>query len=132
MNRIAPGTSELYIANADRSDERKLLGNSSDFDYHATFSSDGQWITFTTERNGDGNSDIHRVRPDGSDLEMITATLSIEDAGMLSPDGSKIAFVSTADGYKANIWLMDLTSRQATKLTNTDLVKGSWPAAVVN
>jgi hypothetical protein len=56
MNRIAPGTSELYIANADGSDERKLLGNSSDFDYHATFSPDGQWITFTTERNGDGNS----------------------------------------------------------------------------
>jgi hypothetical protein len=56
MNRIAPGTSELYIANADGSDERKLLGNSSNFDYHAAFSSDGQWITFTTERNGDGNS----------------------------------------------------------------------------
>jgi Tol biopolymer transport system component len=56
MNRIAPGTSELYIANSDGSDERKLLGNSSDFDYHATFSQDGQWITFTTERNGDGNS----------------------------------------------------------------------------
>ena len=56
MNRIAPGTSELYIANADGSDERKQLSNSSNFDYHATFSPDGQWITFTTERNGDGNS----------------------------------------------------------------------------
>jgi hypothetical protein len=56
MNRIAPGTSELYIANADGSNERKLLGNSSNFDYHASFSPDGQRITFTTERNGDGNS----------------------------------------------------------------------------
>lgn len=56
MNRIAPGTSELYIANADGSDERKLLGNESTYDYHALFSPDGKWITFTTERNGDGNS----------------------------------------------------------------------------
>ena len=56
MNRIAPGTSELYIANADGSDERKLLGNESTYDYHASFSPDGEWITFTTERNGDGNS----------------------------------------------------------------------------
>lgn len=55
MNLIAPGTSELYIANADGSDERKLLGNESTFDYHASFSPDGQWITFTTERHGDGN-----------------------------------------------------------------------------
>jgi len=56
MNRIAPGISELYIANADGSNERKLLGNNSDFDYHASFSPDGEWVTFTTERNGDGNS----------------------------------------------------------------------------
>jgi dipeptidyl aminopeptidase/acylaminoacyl peptidase len=56
MNRIAPGTSELYIADVDGSNERKLLGNQSRFDYHASFSPDGEWITFTTERNGDGNS----------------------------------------------------------------------------
>lgn len=56
MNRIAPGTSELFIANADGSNEQKLLGNKSTFDYHASFSPDGKWITFTSERNGDGNS----------------------------------------------------------------------------
>lgn len=56
MNRIAPGTSELFLANADGSHERKLLGNDSTYDYHASFSPDGEWIIFTTERNGDGNS----------------------------------------------------------------------------
>jgi Tol biopolymer transport system component len=49
----------------------------------------------------------------------------MEDAATLSPDGSKIAYVSTADGYKANIWVMDLATRQTIKLTNTDLVKGN-------
>lgn len=52
---MAPGTSELYFANADGSNERKLLGNESHFDCQATFSTYGQWATFTTERNGDGD-----------------------------------------------------------------------------
>lgn len=38
MNRIAPSVSELYIANADGSDERLLLGDQSSFDQHPLFS----------------------------------------------------------------------------------------------
>lgn len=48
MNRIAPSISELYIANADGTNETLLLGNSSSFDYHAQWSPDGQWIIFTS------------------------------------------------------------------------------------
>ncbi|KAK7182586.1 hypothetical protein DPSP01_012560 [Paraphaeosphaeria sporulosa] len=125
MNRIAPGTSELYIANADGSNERKVLGNESTFDYQASFSPDGQWITFTTERNGDGNSDIYRVRPDGTGLEQIIATSSYEAQGVLSPDSNKIAYVSTANNYKANVWIKDLKTGEEKNLTNTALVAGN-------
>ncbi|KAF2241033.1 TolB, C-terminal domain-containing protein [Trematosphaeria pertusa] len=125
MNRIGPSTSELYIADADGSNERKFLSNSSRFEYHASFSPDGQWITFTTERNGDGNSDLYRCRQDGSGLEKLVATPSFEDAAALSPDGSKIAFVSTANGYKANIWIKDITTGKQLNLTNTNLVAGN-------
>ncbi|KAJ4985359.1 TOXD [Stagonosporopsis vannaccii] len=125
MNRIAPGTSELYVANADGSDERKLLGNLSTFDYHASFSADGQWIIFTTERNGDGNSDIYRVLADGTGLEKIVASSSFEDAASMSPDGTKVAYVSTANNYKANIWVLDLATGTAVNLTNTIPVKGN-------
>lgn len=48
MNRIAPSISELYIANADGTNETLLLGNNSSFDYHAQWSPDGQWIVFTS------------------------------------------------------------------------------------
>lgn len=34
MNRIAPSTSTLYIANADGTGARKLLGNESSYEYH--------------------------------------------------------------------------------------------------
>lgn len=43
MNRIGPKASMLYIANADGSNARSLLGNESVFEYHGHFSPDGQW-----------------------------------------------------------------------------------------
>ena len=118
MNRIAPGTSELYVANVDGSNERPLLSNSV-YEYHATFSPDGEWITFTGERNGDGNSDIYRVRTNGSDLEELVATSSVEDGAVMSPNGKQVAYVSTANGYKANIWVLDLESGKKWNLTDT-------------
>ncbi|KAI6835615.1 hypothetical protein KC340_g6908 [Hortaea werneckii] len=54
MNRIAPSTSVLYVANADGTNERKLLGDESRYEYHGSFSANGQWVTFTTERHGNG------------------------------------------------------------------------------
>ena len=56
MNRIGPSKSELYVANPDGSGEHKLLSRSS-FDYHATYSYDGKWIVFTSERSGFGQAD---------------------------------------------------------------------------
>jgi len=78
MNRIGPSSSELYISNADGSDERKLLSNSV-FDYHASYSADGQWIVFTSERNGAGQADIYRARVDGSAIERLTDSDAVDD-----------------------------------------------------
>ena len=35
---------------------------------------------------------------------------SVDDAAVMSPDRSRVAFVSTRDSYRANIWLLDLTT----------------------
>jgi Tol biopolymer transport system component len=123
MNRIGPSASELYIANADGTDERKFLQNSV-FEYHASFSPDGKWVLFTSERNGLGQSDVFRARPDGTDIQPLLTSPSLEDAGVSSPDGSRVAFVSTRDGYRANIWTMDLKSRQLRNLTAAIEVQG--------
>ena len=61
MNRIGPSSSDLYIANADGTGERKLLQNSV-FEYNASFAPDGKSVVFTSERNGDGQSDVFRAR----------------------------------------------------------------------
>ncbi|RWA11508.1 hypothetical protein EKO27_g3607 [Xylaria grammica] len=124
LNRIGPSSSDLYVANADGTDSRKLLGVNSKFDYHASFSPDGEWILFTSERDGDGNSDIYRVHVNGSGLEKLRSTPSVEDAVSLSPDGSKIAYVSSEGGYRANIWVEDLKTGHRQNLTNTAAVAG--------
>lgn len=122
MNRIAPSVSELYIANLDGGNERKLLAESA-FDYNATLSPSG-WLTFTSERRGDGQSDLYRARADGSGIEAMVATDSMEDAGVLSPDGKTLAFVSTANGYRANIWVRDMASGKLKQLTGIGQVQG--------
>jgi Tol biopolymer transport system component len=123
MNRIGPSSSELYIANPDGTDERKLLPQSA-FDYHASYSTDGKWIVFTSERNGAGQADIYRARPDGTALERLTDSEAVDDQAALSPDGSWVAFVSTRDGYKANIWILDLETRRLRNLTGQPDIQG--------
>ncbi|ORY58390.1 uncharacterized protein BCR38DRAFT_460766 [Pseudomassariella vexata] len=123
LNRIGPASSGLFVANADGTNEVALLDSTSGLDYHPSFSADGEWITFTSERNGDGNSDLYRVRANGTDLEEIIATSAMEDNAVLSPDGTQVAYVSTANGYLANIWVMDLATKEARNLTSTALTQ---------
>lgn len=135
LNRIGPNGSELYQANADGTDERKLvLGSESpSYNYHASVSADGEWISFTSERIGDGQVDIYRARFDDLEsVETIAATKHIEDAAVVSPDGTKVAYVSTADTYRANIVVQDLETGDQIKLTNNDDVAGSANATAPN
>ena len=120
MNRIGPSKMELYVANADGTGEHRLLPNSKFLDYDPSFSPDGKWIVFTSERvgAGDGQADIWRVHPDRTGLERLTSDPSLEDAGVLSPDGSKLAYVSTKGGGRTtNIWVLDLKTRKTRNLT---------------
>lgn len=123
MNRIGPSASELYIANADASDERKLLQDSV-FDYHASFSADGKWIVFTSERDGLGQANIYRAHADGTNIERLTDDPAVDDEAALSPDGSRVAFVSTRGTFTANIWTLDIKSRRLRNLTGGKAMQG--------
>lgn len=123
MNRIGPSQSELYIAKADGTGERKFLQNSV-FEYHSSFSADGKWVLFTSERNGLGNSDVYRAKADGSDIHALVTGPSVDDVPVLSPDGSRVAFVSTRDGYRANVWVLDIKSGKLRNLTGAAGIQG--------
>ncbi|GLU33552.1 hypothetical protein WKR88_27495 [Trinickia caryophylli] len=114
LNRIGPVTSELYISNADGTNEHKLIP-STGMDYHASYSKDGQWIVFTSERDGLGQSNLYRVRVDGTGLERLTSHVAVDDAAVFSPtDPDTIAFVSSrrgTDGFgTTNIWTLKIST----------------------
>lgn len=131
MNRIGPSKMELFISNADGTGEHKLMP-ASNFDYDPSFSSDGKWIVFTSERDaeGAGQADIYRIHPDGTGLQRLTRDPAMEDAGSLSPDGAKLVYVSTKGGARTtNIWVMDLKTHQSKNLTGAP---GAAPKLTMN
>ena len=114
FNRFQAPVMSLFIADGDGANERALLP-AAGLDYSPSFSADGQWVVYTSEK--DGQPDIYRIAPDGTGLQRLTDHPAFDDQGSLSPDGTTLAFVSTREGGIANIWLMDLASKKSTNLT---------------
>ena len=111
---FAPLNTDIFIAAADGSDPKPLLPHP-DLDYNASFSPDGQWIVFTSTRNG--SADIYRAHPDGSGLARLTADPAFDDQGALSPDGRSLAFVSSRSG-EADVWVLELPTGVLRNVTN--------------
>jgi TolB protein len=116
VDQWSPTRSELVIADADGGNARKLLAGL-ELDYNASFSSDGEWVVFTSERYG--SSDIFRVHADGMGLERLTDSPAFDDQAALSPDGSSLAFVSTRDTGSTDIYVLDLKTRHTRNLTKS-------------
>jgi TolB protein len=110
---LGPGRLNIFLANGEGENAKPLL-TKSDVDYNPSFSADGAWIVFTSQRGG--SADIYRVHPNGSGMERLTDNPAFDDQGVLSPNGKTLAFVSTRAG-PANIWMLDLPSRKLKDLT---------------
>src|SRR5262249_10198839 len=86
-------------------------------DCNASFSPDGQWVVFTSYRNG--SADLYQVHPDGSGLERLTDDPAYDDQAAVSPNGKQIVFVSNRGGF-ANLWLLDRATKRVRRLTKHD------------
>jgi len=111
---FGPLNDDIFIADANGAHARPLLANPAN-DYNASFSRDGKWIVFTSERNG--SADIYRAHPDGSGLEQLTNDPSFDDQAAFSPDGEKIAFVSSRN-KQADIFILDIATKKIMNITN--------------
>ncbi len=111
---FGPLNTDIFIADGKGNNPRPLASSPA-LEYNASFSNDGKWVVFTSNRNG--SSDIYRIHPDGSGLEQLTNDPSFDDQAVFSPDGKKLAFVSSRT-KQADIFIMDIATRKVTNLTN--------------
>lgn len=114
FSRLGPTESVVYVSNADGSSER-LLTSKGNLDYNPSWSPTGDWIAFTSER--EGSADLFRVHPDGTGLERLTDDPAYDDQAAFSPDGKQIVFVSTRAAGFANLWILDVATHKAKALT---------------
>src|SRR5277367_5377486 len=125
FNRFRMPEVAVFVADPDGKNERPLVPHRQ-MEYSPSISLDGKWVAFTSEVGG--QADIWRVHPDGSGLEQLTNDPAFDDQGALSPDGSRLAFISTRDGGNANLWLLEIASHQYRNLTHNSAgsFRPSW------
>ena len=98
------------LMNMDGSNQRVIANGCS-----STFSPDGDWLWFSTDC---GDSDIKRIRIDGTDLSTIGPVFGHNPS--LSPDGLFVVFQSNND-----IWMMGFDGSNPTELTSGAAVDGA-------
>ncbi|MGZ5370152.1 MAG: TolB family protein, partial [Aeromicrobium sp.] len=117
FNRVFPNAGQvgLFIAASDGSSERPLLADAG-VDYNATWSPDGAWIVFTSERAG--SADLFRVRSTGQDFQRLTDSPAYDDQAAFSSDGTHLVFVTSRRDGTADLYTMDLRTRRTSMLTS--------------
>lgn len=95
-NSYRPAGWDLYLYEAPGSEPIRLTDHPA-LDYAPTFSADGRWIVFTSER--DGNPSLYVLdREADAPPRLLIRSDAMQDQPTLSPDGRWIAFVSTHGG----------------------------------
>lgn len=111
---------DLFVIDVDGSDLRPIVTTDLD-ESEPAWSPDGQWIAFVAEGIGlpglpDG---IYRMRPDGSDRQLLLELTDLRRGLDWSPDGQLLAFSTRpGDGSGPEIFTVRTDGTGLTQITN--------------
>jgi Tol biopolymer transport system component len=114
------GNAEIYVMDADGSNQTRLTNNFEQMDDNLpAWSADGSKIAFVSNRDG-YQPEIYVMNADGSNQTRLTNDQAGDYYPVWSPDGQKIAFVSDRDG-KYKTCVMNADGSYQTCLSNSEL-----------
>lgn len=101
QNLIRPGTLNLYVMNADGSNQREVLSNGS-ANFAPYWFPDGQRIIFSSNLADPEhrNFDLFMINKDGTGLKQVTFYEQFDGFPMFSPDGKNLVFASNRNNAK--------------------------------
>jgi TolB protein len=108
---IRPTTLELFVMNADGTNERQVTHNGA-ANFCPFFTPDGKRIIFASNLDDPQgrNFDLYLIRTDGTGLERITTDPTFDGFPMFSPDGKKLVWAANRNGRErgeTNIFIAD-------------------------
>ena len=110
------GGSQLYALDPVNGGEPRRLAQSGSIDTEPTFTQDGKWMYFVSDRGG--APQIYRMPASGGSAERVTFTGTYNISPALSPDGRWLAYISRVNGmFKLHV--MELATGATTAITDT-------------
>lgn len=118
VNPDHDGARDIILVDLDREEPEEFwITTYEGYDCYPSYSPDGQYIVYMSER--DGNRDLYIMDLEGNDVARLTEDPANDYEPAWSPDGERIAFVSRRSG-KSQIYVMDADGSNVIQLTDSE------------
>jgi dipeptidyl aminopeptidase/acylaminoacyl peptidase len=114
--------SALMLDDLTEQESSRSLGTFYGADATLSWSADNKWLAFTAYdpsidmSNGAHAAEIWMIQIETGELKRLTQNTTLDSDPYFSPDGTQLAYMSTADGYP-RVYVMDLASSESRLLT---------------